>query len=131
MNTHDALNAFLDYHGFKGTPTPEFDGTISARVHNRPIKFVVAENFIEATFGTSTIKIAFEELDLVKHSQFTRFEPTILGNPADAERLQGIKADDVAVRLSLCFPGDIIIACRTVFFRGAGIQRNVILRRVV
>lgn len=128
-----AIASFLAYHGINPPSTsaagqPASSST-SAIVHGRRLIFVANEKGLAVESEKGTIQLTGDELERVGSSLLCRYRP--VDDISDVGRPQGIKADDIGIRLSLCFPGDVVEVHRRVYFPGAGIQSNPEVRIVV
>jgi len=130
-----ALQPFLSFHGACDIVRLNDENTsLSCLIGAKKLMFLLEEACCKAFVENAPavyITLLYDELWKVEHRAFLKVVPLREGSLSRTECLQAIRAEDVAVRLSLCFPGDIVEITRPVLFTGAGIQQETMVRRVV
>ncbi len=134
--TTNRIQLLLDYHEIEGNHT---DGqSFSITLDNRSLIFTPLPD--NDGYEVALANDAKERKVIIKYDEFEGWidNPTFpfirIINDNDGidrrENFRPLSATDLSVRLSLCFPGDIVKITRKVLFTGAGMHREIMVMKV-
>jgi hypothetical protein len=97
-------------------------------IGGRTLHFITEKTACLVRWNELEIPLKYIEMPRMEHYLFPRIKRMVPEVPDD--RTKAIKASDVAIRLSLAFPGDYVLVVRDILYLGAGAQTSAMIFKV-
>ena len=124
------MNKLFEFHSIPQNSAEEGCFVLDGR----NISFVRGEESCKFTLlsNTNEIIIKYDEIETFDHFSFPSisvYKPES-NSQIEIDKLRPISNDDISIRLSLCFKGEIIQVYRDIIFGGSGVQCEVMLFKI-